>query len=92
MKFFIFGLTDDGVSIIKKPGPEIFVQLHWIIDPSGSLEAEPSNAMLSIKLITWSAPATAIGGFFPLIQFAHGLSFLQALKIKAAITIAHVNC
>jgi len=52
--------------ILKEVGPEIFVQSRLLIIPSGSLEAEPSNEMLSVgKVITWSGPALAVGGLFP---------------------------
>jgi len=40
--------------MLKKAGPEIFVQSLLLIIPSGSLEAIPSNETLAVgKVITW---------------------------------------
>jgi hypothetical protein len=46
--------------------------------PSGSLELLPSSETLSIgKVITWSDPATAIGGLLLfVVQSSHDVSFL----------------
>ena len=61
----IFVFLSDERSAIKKTGPEIFIQSHSLILPSGTLDDLPSNEMLSVgKVITWSGPATAIGGLF----------------------------
>jgi len=71
--------------IVKEAGPEIFCQSHSLIVPSGSLEAEPSNEILSVgKVITWSGPAMAIGGLLFSLQPSHDFSFLQEIKIPAA--------
>jgi hypothetical protein len=49
--------------MLKEAGPEIFFQSHSLIVPSGSLEGEPSNEIVSVgKVISWSGPAMAIGG------------------------------
>src|SRR5678815_4843241 len=43
-------------------GPEICVQSHTIILPSGSLDKLPSSKRLSVgKVITWSGPAFEMG-------------------------------
>ena len=52
-KFLAFVFEDDSEIILKEAGPEIFVQSYSLIVPSGSLDAEPSNEMLSVgKAIT----------------------------------------
>ena len=67
-----------GLMILKEAGPSIFFQSHSLIVPSGSLEAEPSNEILSVgKVITRSGPAMAMGGLFPLMHPSHDFSFLQ---------------
>ena len=72
--------------MLKEAGPEIFCQSHSLIVPSGSLEEEPSNEMLSVgKVITWSGPATAIGGLLFSLQPSHDLSFLQAVIITEPV-------
>ena len=56
-KFLAFVFEDDSEIILKEAGPEIFVQSYSLIVPSGSLDAEPSNEMLSVgKAITWFRP------------------------------------
>ena len=74
-----------GLIITKEAGPEIFVQSHSLIVPSGSLEAEPSNEILAVgKAITWSGPAIAIGGLLFSLQPSQDFSFLQEIIIPAA--------
>jgi hypothetical protein len=69
---------------LEDAGPEIFFQSHSLIVPSGSLEAEPSNEMLSVgKVITWSGPATAIGGLLFSTHPSQDFSFLQERNIPA---------
>ena len=69
--------------MLKEAGPEIFVQSHSLIVPSGSLVAEPSNKILSVgKVITWSGPAIAIGGLLYSLQPSQDFSLLQKLKNK----------
>jgi len=64
--------------ILKEARPEIFVQSRSLIVPSGSLEAEPSNEMLSVgKVITWSGPAIAVGGLFPSLHPWQDFSFYR---------------
>jgi hypothetical protein len=54
--------------------------------PSGSLDAEPSNKMLSVgKVITWSGPAMAIGRLLYSLHPSQGISFLQEIQIIAAM-------
>ena len=49
--------------------------------PSGSLEAEPSNEIISAgKLITWSGPAMATGGL--LASYLSSFAFLQEKNIS----------
>ncbi len=70
----------------KEAGPEILVQSQLLIVPSGSLDADPSNEMLSVgKVITWSGPAIAVGGLFPLIYPSQESSFLQEINIPPAM-------
>ena len=58
--YTVFGIN--VLTILKEAGPEIFIQSHSLIVPFVSLEAEPSNEILSVgKVITWSGPARAIG-------------------------------
>jgi hypothetical protein len=66
---------------LKEAGPEIFFQSHSLIVPSGSLDADPSNEMLSVgKVITWSGPATAIGCLLVSLHPSQDFSFLQERK------------
>lgn len=90
-RFLATVLGRDLSPITKEEGPEIFVQSHYITFPSESLEAEPSNEMLSAgKVITWSGPATAMGGLFPL-QPSQECSFLQGINIPVAVIIITAN-
>src|SRR6187399_1482069 len=67
--------------ILKEAGPEIFVQSHSLIIPSGSLDVLPSSETLSVgKVITWSSPAIAMGGLLVSLQRSHDFSFLQEIK------------
>jgi hypothetical protein len=84
--------------ILNEAGPEIFVQSHSLIVPSGSLDADPSNETLSVgKVITWSGPAMAVGGLFVVsvgeldVQFSHEYSFLQELNMKIPVKAIIVN-
>ena len=53
-----------------------------LIVPSGSLEAEPPNEILSVgKAITWSGPAMAIGGLWA--SFLSSFAFMQEKNIRA---------
>jgi hypothetical protein len=75
----------------KRSRARYFVQSHPLIVPSGSLEAEPSNEMLSVgKVITWSGPAIAIGDLLalllPLPHSSQESSFLQEKNISATGT------
>ena len=82
--FNVFSVA--ALTILKEAGPSIFFQRHSLIVPSGSLEAEPSNEMLSVgKVITWSGPATAIGDLLFSLQPSQDLSFLQEIKIPSAM-------
>ena len=84
---FVFDMEE--ALILKDAGPEIFFQSHSLIVPSGSLDADPSNEMLSVgKVIPWSGPAMAMGGLLPFIHSSHAVSFLQETKI---IVDTHVN-
>jgi len=75
-------LFSDDLIISREAGPEIFVQSHLVIVPSGSLELSPFNRTLSVgKVTTWSDPATAIGGLFPSTHPSQEISFLQEKKI-----------
>ena len=68
--------------MLKEAGPEIFFQGQPLIVPSGSLEAELSNEMLSVgKVITWSGPAIAIGGLLFSLHPSQEYSFLKEIKI-----------
>jgi hypothetical protein len=66
-------IEPSGLIILNEAGPEIFAQslpidIGTLIVPSGSLEAEPSSKILSVgKMITWSGPATKIGGLLVLL-------------------------
>ena len=69
-----------GLMILKEAGPEIFVQSHSLIIPSGSLDVLPSSETLSVgKVITWSSPAIAMGGLLVSLQRSHDFSFLQEI-------------
>ena len=64
------------LEITKEAGPEIFVQSHSLIVPSGSLEARPSREMLSVgKVITWSGPAIEMVVCFFLRNFRRKFLF-----------------
>jgi hypothetical protein len=57
--------------ILKEAGREILFQSHSLIVPSGSLEAEPSNKVLSIgKLLTWPGPGPEAYKAAPSLQNA----------------------
>jgi hypothetical protein len=72
--------TAAGVAIVKDEGPEIFVQDHLVIVPSGSAEPLPSSETLfNGKVITWSTPATDIGGLLVSAQFVQLISFWQLI-------------
>ena len=80
-RFVAFVFEDDGERILKEAGPSIFFQSHSLIVPSGSLEAEPSNEMLSVgKVITWSGPAIAVGGLLFSLQPSQDVPLLQELN------------
>ena len=84
-RFFKAVLAEATFTVLKEAGPEIFVQSHSLIVPSGSLEAKPSNEMLSVgKVITWSGPATAVGGLLFSLLPSHDLSFLQERNIPVS--------
>ncbi|HJS52900.1 MAG TPA: hypothetical protein VJ765_00110 [Chitinophagaceae bacterium] len=71
--------------MLKETGPEIFFQSQPLIVPSGSLEAEPANEMLSVgKVITWPGPAIAIGGLLFSLQPSQDVSFLQERNIPVS--------
>jgi len=73
----------DELLIRKEAGPEIFVQSHSLIIPSGSLEAEPSKKMLSVgKVITWSGPTRATGGLLFSLHLSQNFSFLHENNIS----------
>ena len=61
--------------------------------PSGSLELLPSSKTLSIgKVITWSGPATAIGGLLFLVAHpSQEYSFLQETIIVNMIKAKYCN-
>ena len=68
--------------ILKEAGPSIFFKSQSLIVPSGSLEILPSSKTLSVgKVITWSGPATAIGGLLFSLHFSHEGSFLQEKNV-----------
>ena len=72
------------LAIVKEAGPEIFVQSQTLIVPSGSLDDEPSNKMLSAgKVRSGSGPAMAIGGLLFSLQPSQEYSLLQHIKTKA---------
>ena len=81
--FFTTMADDTELLIIEGEVTKVFVQSHSLIVPSGSLEAVPSNKILSVgKVITWSGPAIAIGGLLILVlQPSHDFYFLQEKKI-----------
>jgi len=80
-RFFTIVFAEARSIILKEAGPEIFVQSHSLIVPSGSLEAEPSNEILSVgKVITWSGPAMAIGCLLFSLQPSPDFSFLQEIQ------------
>ena len=82
-RFLAFVFEDDSEIISKEAGPSMFFQSHSLIVPSGSLEAEPSNEMLSVgKVITWSGPAIAVGGLLFSLQPSQDVPFSQELKNK----------
>ena len=63
--------------------PSIFFQSHSLIVPSGSLEDDPSNEILSVgKVITWLGHAVAVGGLLFSLQPSQDFSLLQKLKNK----------
>ena len=91
VRFFTGVAEVDGLFIRKEAGPEIFVQNHTLIVPSGSLEFLPSSKTLSVgKVITWSDPAMEIGGLLFSLQASQEISFLQEKLncIENSITIA----
>ena len=68
--------------LLKEEGPEIFVQSHSLIVPSGSLELLPSSNTLSVgKVITWSGPAVTVGGLLFSLPLSHDLSFLPEINM-----------
>jgi len=72
--------------MLKEAGPEILLQIQTPIIPSGSLEAVPSNKILSVgKVITWSGPAAAIGGLLFSLHPSQDFSFLQEIQIAPAM-------
>ena len=82
----VFAVAEE--EILKEAGPSIFFQSHSLIVPSGSLEAEPSNEMLSVgKVITWSGPCYCDRRFVIFFAAFAGCfffagTFLQELKNK----------
>ena len=72
-RFFTIVFAAVLFTILQEAGPEIFVQSHSLIVPSGSLVALPSSNILSVgKVIALSEPARAVGGL--------GSSLLQEVK------------
>ena len=65
----------------KEAGPKIFVQSHALIFPSGALDDDPSNEVLSVgKVITCAGTAMAGGMLLLFLEFSHDFSFFSKKK------------
>lgn len=81
-RLFLFPI-EAGPSISFRSHP---IAIGSLIVPARSLDAEPSNQILSAgKVITWSGPANAVGGLLFSLQPSDDVSFLQEIKIKLMI-------
>jgi hypothetical protein len=79
--------------------PLIFVHLKETIFPSTSFEPVPSSTVLSLgRAVTWSGPASAIGGLTLSMQFSQEVSLLHELintvtiKNKFSMYTTLFNC
>lgn len=84
-KAVAFVFASAGLVRLKEEGPEILVQCHLTIVPSGSEDELPSSSTLSTGSLTcWSDPAKAMGGLLLVVlQFSQESSGRQLLNSKA---------